>query len=53
VKTITDLEVELEDLWEEFERVLRDSMDKTDKIRALRAKIRELKAEKQVGKSDE
>jgi hypothetical protein len=46
MKTVEQLENELEDLWNDFEKIQLDSMRKTDTIRALRAKIREMKAEK-------
>jgi hypothetical protein len=45
-KTIEELEAELESLWIEFEKIQKDSANKTDTIRSLRQKIRDLKAGK-------
>ena len=43
MKTIQQLEDELESLWNDFERIQKESADKTDEIRLLRRKLRELK----------
>jgi predicted nucleic acid-binding Zn-ribbon protein len=40
---ISGLEAELDSLWDDFERLQKDSADKTDKIQLLRKRIRELR----------
>ena len=43
MKTVEQLETELESLWVDFEKLVKESSDKTDKLIAARRKIRELR----------